>query len=210
MRRATGMLRLVALVGLATLGSCVTFDADRDPLAETRVVADFETYRVRRVGLTPFAGRDLSIGDSETIQDAFHTELSRTASFEIVPLNLTDLAEIPDSTPFRSGWVEPRTVIDLARRFRLDAILVGTITERQAFTPQRFGAQLDMIAAETGVPIWSATIHADASDERVRSGIERWFDETRAAHETGETWELVLLSPRRFVQFAAYEVARGL
>lgn len=201
--------RLAALALLLTT-SCVTFREEASPLSTTRIVADYETYTVRRVGLVPFTGNGLTGEEACELQTTFFTELSRRADFEIVPLTPNDLEEIPGSEPFRAGWIRPRTIIDLSRRFRLDAILIGTMTERQVFTPQRFGAQVDMIASETGVPIWSSIVHIDASDERVRYGMERWFDTSRATYKTGETWELALLSPRRFAQYAAYEVARGL
>jgi len=201
---------LAAVLLSLTCASCVSLYGDAPTLADTRIVADYETYSIRRVGLVPFSGSDLTEDQACTLQETFFSELSRYADFEIVPLTARDLEEIPDSEPFRVGWIRPRTVIDLSRRFRLDAVLIGTVTERQVFTPQRFGVQLDMVAAETGVPIWSSTVHADASDERVRFGVQRWYEMTRATGESGETWDLCLLSPRRFAQFAAYEVARGL
>jgi hypothetical protein len=180
------------------------------PLADTRIASDRETYTIRRVGLVPFCGSELTEEQAGMLQETFFSELSRYADFEIVPLTARDLEEIPNSEPFRVGWIQPRTVIGLARRYRLDAVLIGTVTERQVFTPQRFGVQLDMVAAETGVPIWTSTVHADASDERVRSSVQRWYETTRASRKSGESWELCLLSPRRFAQFGAYEIARGL
>jgi hypothetical protein len=200
---------LVALLALASV-SCVSMRRHLEPLASARVAPDYETYTVRRVGLLPFCGEKLAEEQSTALQSAFLAELSRTSGLEIVPLQAADLEEIPASEPFRVGWIQPRTVIDIARRYRLDAILIGTVSERQYFTPQRLGVQLDMVAAETGLAIWSASVHLDASDERVREGVEQWFRTTRAAEETGETWELCLLSPRRFAQFAAYEIAREL
>jgi hypothetical protein len=197
---------LPAVLALLAL-SCVSTQQRVEPLASSQVVPDFHTYDLRRVGLLPFCGERVIEEQANALQGAFLGELARAAAFEIVPLRAGDLEEIPQSQPFHAGWIQPRTVIDLARRFRLDAVMIGTVIERQYFTPQRLGVQLDIVAAETGVPIWTATVHLDASEESVRRGVQAWCEQTRSAQESGEAWELSLLSPRRFAQFAAYQIA---
>jgi hypothetical protein len=194
---------LLALLALA----CVSTRQHVEPLASSQVVPDFATYDLRRVGLLPFCGERVIEEQATALQSSFLGEIARRATFEIVPLRADDLEEIPQSQPFHAGWIQPRTVIDLARRFRLDAVMIGTVIERQYFTPQRLGVQLDMVAAETGVPIWTSTVHLDASEENVRRGVQAWCEQTRSAEESGEAWELSLLSPRRFAQFAAYQIA---
>jgi hypothetical protein len=203
-------MRFLALLILSALAGCATSTPRSVPLATARVAADFESYPLRRVGLLPFCGEKVAEEQSSALQGAFLTEIHRRTDFEVVPLNPADLEEIPASEPFRVGWIQPRTVIDLARRYSLDAVLIGTVTDRQYFVPQRLGIQLDMVAAETGVSIWSAAVHLDASHDDVRRGIEAWFNQHKADVASGETWELALLSPRRFAQFAAYQIAQQL
>jgi len=118
-----------------------------------------------------------------------------------------DLAEIPRSEPYRRGSYEARTIIGLSRRFNLDAILIGTITDQQYFPPQRLGIQVDMVAAETGLVIWSSSLQLDASKRRVRDSLRAWSQLDQGDLE-GEDWELALISPRRFGRFAAWQVAR--
>jgi len=190
---------------LLTLGACISTTAS-ERLASGQVVADFDTYTLRRVGLTPFAGESLTIEQSTVIQSAFFTEISRTTSMEVVPLGRDDMEEIPTSEPYRRGRYKARTVIELARRYNLDALLVGTVTEVQAFPPQRLSVQLDMVASETGVVIWSGSVHLDARDERVRRSLMDYFSDRGV--DGAEGWEVSLLSPSRFAQFAAYEIAR--
>lgn len=201
---------LASVLMLTALAGCASNAPHAVPLATARVAADFESYPLRRVGLLPFCGEKMAEEQSAALQGAFLNEIHRRTAFEVVPLNPVDLEEIPESEPFRVGWIQPRTVIDLAHRYSLDAILIGTVTDRQYFVPQRLGVQLDMVAAETGVSIWSATVHLDASHEEVRQGIEAWFNEHKADVASGETWELALLSPRRFAQFAAFQIAQQL
>ena len=54
---------------------------------------------------------------------------------------------------------------------------------------------------------WSASAQLDASDERVRLGLEQWIQKNRAASAANEGSEIYLMSPRRFAQFAAAQIA---
>jgi hypothetical protein len=101
-------------------------------------------------------------------------------------------------------------VLALARRYNLDALFVGTVSDVQSFPPQKLALELDLVAVETGLAIWSAEAYLDVSQERVRAELEQWHGRERAASEESESWELTLLSPRRFAQFAAAVVASSL
>ena len=98
----------------------------------------------------------------------------------------------------------------LARRYRLDGLMVGTVTELRTYTPQRLSLQLELVSAETGQAIWNATLALDSGSERVKRSIDVWCNNHRASTLAPESSDLVLLSPARFANFAAYEVARVL
>jgi hypothetical protein len=201
-------MRGVLLTALAVVpAACLGVSRAVEPLAEARIVSDFDTYTLRRIGLVPFTGDGLSKDRSQELQAAFFAEISAATPFEVVPLALGDLAEIPRSEPYRRGSYEARTIIGLSRRFNLDAILIGTITDQQYFPPQRLGIQVDMVAAETGLVIWSSSLQLDASKRRVRDSLRAWSQLDQGDLQ-GEDWELALISPRRFGRFAAWQVAR--
>ncbi len=86
----------------------------------------------------------------------------------------------------------------------LDAIFFGTVVDRQYFPPQRIAVQMDMVSAETGLVIWEAAAHLDASDPRVLKGLRNWQHESFGGQES---WEVALLSPARFAGFAAWQMA---
>ena len=193
---------LLALFLCAAAG-CAAVTPERSPLASAQIVPDFGTYSIRRVGLVPFTGADLTRAQSEELQGAFFSEISSSTSYEIIALEPEDLAEIPASD---RGWYRPQTIIDVSRRYQLDALLIGTVADSQYFPPQRLSVQLDMVASETGLPVWSSSIHLDASRADVRRSLESWSQD-RLGGEAAE-WELTLISPRRFAHFAAYQVAQ--
>ena len=195
-------LILAALV--ASLSACAGAPPKPEVLATGTVASDFESYELLRVGIAPLDGVNLGDDHSEAIQAAFYAELSRSTPFEVVRLQASDLEETRPSEPYRRGVVHPATTVELSRRFGLDGILFGTVTDRQSFPPQRLSVQMDLVAAETGLVVWQAAVHLDANDSRVRIGLERWNAEGR---EPTVDAHVALLSPARFAGFAAWQIA---
>lgn len=198
------------LLGLSLLlaaGACAAPRVLEMPhLAHAEVSNDFHTYELRRVGLLPFAGEEVTRENGKAIQMGFFSEVSRAAPYEVVLLGHRDLEELEMSEPYRRGWYKPRTIIGISRRYNLDALLFGTVTQQRIFPPQILSLQVDMVSAETGLVVWSSTVHVDASDSRVRDGLQLYFEGT-GDNEERKDWELALLSPERFARFAAYQVA---
>lgn len=201
--------RVLALVLLAaSLGACLGPEPLVMPeLARARVAADFHTYELHRVGILPFTGRGIDAERARELQLAFLAELAQATPYELVLLDGPDVQEIEASDPFRRGVYRPRTIIQTSRRYNLDALLFGTVTEERFFAPQVLALAVDLVAAETGLVIWSSSVHLDASDPRVVDGLELYFGDPRRADETGGDWRISLLSPERFARFAAFQVA---
>jgi len=199
---------LLCLLACATLG-CAIGDPSRASLARAEADSDFESYKMRRVGLVPFAGRTLDREHGHTLQAAFLHEFAKNGTFEVVMLDEQALAEVEHSEPYRRGRLKPRTVLELSERFSLDGILMGTVTHMNAYPPQVLGVELDLVSTETGLPIWSSRLQIDASDVRVREGL---LAHARKQEQSGnpDGGSLALISPTRFARFAASEVARTL
>ena len=201
----TPLLKLVIAlaVGLSA-SSCAMFTSDMPMIASAQVASDFDTYEISRVGLMPFQGTDVDLTRADELQLAFYSEFSRTTPFELVLLDGIDLEEVRGSEPYRRGWYHPTTIIEISRRYNLDAVLFGTVVRDQFFPPQELSVQVDMVAAETGLVIWSSSAHLSAGDLRVQEGLKIFYD----SEVTGAaSWELSLVSPTRFARFAAFQIA---
>lgn len=199
-----GLRRLLLLVALVPLPGCLLGNRPHlHRLANATVSSDFESYALRRVGLTPFVGRDLDPERALDLQRALHAELSQSTPFELVLLDPGDLAELESSDPYHRGWYSPRTIIGLSQRYNLDAVLFGTVSQERFFPPQLLSMQVDMVSAETGLVIWSAAVHLDASDQRVIEGLQVYY----ANELETEDWRVALLSPERFARFGAFQIA---
>ena len=203
------MTRWAWLPVLALVAGCATSGAT-SPYARSHRTADLETYDLRRVGVLPFTGTNLDAETARVSAEAFASALARNAEFEVRLLDVRDLEEVPASETFRRGWTHPATPIELARRYGLDAVVLGDVRRAQWFPPQRLEVSVDLIAVETGLPIWTSSVDLDSGDERVRSEMRAWYRHHRRGNDArGEAWELYLLSPRMFFAFAAEQMAAG-
>jgi hypothetical protein len=197
------MSRWAVLLLLALAGCIVLPRTNMPRLASAVVSSDFETYRLRRIGLPPFRGRNLPPEQGVALQRALHSELSQSTPYEIVQLEDDDLAELESSDPYRRGWYKPKTIIGLSQRYSLDGILFGTVTQERFFPPQLLALQVELVSAETGLVIWSGSVDLDASDERVLDGLRLYY----GVEGDDENWRVALLSPERFARFAAFQIA---
>lgn len=199
---------LPTLCAAALFAGCATLSSDRE-LVHFQSTSDLSSYELRRVAVVPFGGDALASEGSREFSNIFASALARQMPFEVVVLTERDLAEVPPSETFRRGWTRPETLITLGRRFGVDGILMGDVRRAQWFPPQRLDLSVDLIAVETGVPIWSASVALDAGDDDVRSSIARWYRRERDGEGVkGESWELYLISPRLMAEFAAAQIAR--
>lgn len=209
MRKSSMSQRLaVLLAGAGLMSSCVFSPAEVPLMGSAKVTSDFDTYQVRRVGLVPFGAVDqevLAAHEVGALETTFHAEFASGTDYDIVPLRGLDLMGVVAPDPFRAGWYSPEGVLTLRDRYRLDALLVGTITSRRIVPPQVLGVQLDLVSCETGATIWTCDLILDASRESTRDAIEIW-----ARRELGDPdgAPLTLLSPKKFAHFAAFQMAR--
>ena len=202
------LLPLALLSLLAMLGAGCKTTIEVPAMGSAEIVSDFESYTIRRVGFLPFLplhSAQLGAADVSSIETSFHAEFSSGTPYDIVPLSVGDLSEIPQLEPFRKGTYAPGAIIAIRDRYRLDALLVGSVTARQVTPPLVLGAQMDLISCETGQTIWSADLLLDSSIAETRDALGVW-----AAEELGEEHaaRMAMISPRKFAHFAAYQMAR--
>lgn len=203
-------MRALALLLLLPLCGCSSLVQKRvDHLATAQIASDFDTYSVKRVGILPPLGRGFDLHQTAALQSIVFTEFSQQTPYEFVPLRQHDVEEVELSESFVRGSFDPKMVIELARRFNFDAMLIVTVVEGQTFDPQRIALSADLVATETGAAIWSGAVRLDASSDRVRDALQAFYGSTGATDsEMGGGWELALHSPRMFAQFAAWQLAQ--
>ena len=203
---------LLLLVGFQFVCGCALTNGGTWPqasLARAQSASDLESYHVQRVAVVPFTGTDLAAARATELENGLALELAPRATFEVVQLTAADLAEIPRADPYRRGWYASRTLLEIAQRFHVDAILVGTVREWNVYTPQRIATQVELVSCETGMVAWSSTVELDARDDRVMKAIKAWYALERDSHDAPGDEALAFLSPALFARFATRELARS-
>ncbi len=202
---ALGRMALLAILSLGVSG-CWSGGAPAPVLGSAQVVADFDSYALRRVALMPLEGIDPSLSESRALATTLGSEFAQRTGLEVLVLTHAEVSEVPSLAPHRKGGFDPRTIIELGKRHRLDALLVATMVERKAYPPQRIALQVDLVSTETGLSLWYGRVQADAGEGRTQRAVQAWAQQSAESLEAD--WKVVLLSPQRFYRFACYEVLR--
>ncbi|HTF91373.1 MAG TPA: hypothetical protein VK843_23380 [Planctomycetota bacterium] len=199
------------LVALQLLTGCAIDSVvlPRETLARAHTASDMASYRVQRVAVVPFTGATLDPERAMQLENGLAIELAPRVPFELVQLSAADLAEISRADPYRRGWYASTTLLEIAARFQVDAILVGTVREWSLYTPQRLATQIELVSCETGMVAWSSTVELDADDARVVASVKAWYAFERDSHDAPGDEALAFLSPSSFARFAMRELARS-
>ncbi|MBL4770102.1 MAG: hypothetical protein JKY61_02895 [Planctomycetes bacterium] len=184
--------------------ACTSTSGPRINLASASVVADFDSYTLRRVGLMPISGLDPTLAESREMATTLAAEFAAVTGLEVLVLSPTDLSEVKDLQPHNRGEFNMRTVIDVGKRHRLDGLLVATLVERNVYPPQRIGLQMDFVSTETGMSLWFGNLAADASSRRTQQAVYGWTH-SQFSDEHFDNG-VVLISPKRFFRFACAQL----
>lgn len=200
-------LHWLALCAALMLPSCSTTQDGIRCLAIQRRASDRDEYVLRRVGILPIEHAGWRADEAQAFQAALAAELATRWHAEVIPLRREDVAETPSQAAFRTGRIVPGAIVTLARRNNLDGLVAVTLTDRRAYPPQRLGLEVELTACDTGLSIWGASLRLDAAQERTQSTLRAWYEIVRSTQAAPESWDLYLLSPQRFAEFAAAQVA---
>lgn len=210
------MRRLVLTFALASaaLSACAAVPREVPLFARARLATDFDTYAIHRVGLlpvrVPVADGGAHVSQGEFLQGWFATQVELGTPYEVIELVGQDLDDLPTMDPRRAGHHDAAVVLELAQRFALDALLLVEVSDQQPYPPQRIAAHAELVSCETGASIWTGDVQLDARDPRVREGLEAYTSRSPGFEDGADRWDVMLLSPRRFAEFAMWQLAQML
>lgn len=195
-----------------TLSACQTIvhprAIDAPNLASAKVASDYQSYKLRRVGVMPVTCKDLSDDEALQLQEIVFNEFNEVVDFELVLLSDYDVSEIEKVNVNKVGNHRGKAVLEISRRFNLDGLLVTNVTQRKAFPPQKLNVQADLVATETGMAIWHSAVTLQADRADVRLGVEAFYG--NGLPMSDDSWAGALLSPSRFARFGVWQMARTL
>ena len=175
------------------------------PIGTATKSSDFDTYRMRRVGLLLPQGDGIDPDFLHSLRDALASEFGAVTTYEIVPLDAADTEAVDRLEPAHTGRIRPVPVLALARRSSLDGLITTRVLELRPYAPVRLVLEIDLIAVETGLVTWSGSVRVDTNDRHIRAAVESWQSAVRGAGDSDRA--LDMMSPNRIAEFAAKQAA---
>lgn len=176
-------------------------DAFRDPL--------LESGQVQRVLALPLMDETPQGDGSLVISQAVRDELFKLRRFDLVQANPGDAALQPGNGPKQTGRIEVATIIELGRRYGVDAVLFGALDHYRPYDPPAVGMSLSLVDVETGRIIWHVRDFIDGADQRTALAMRYYFEDETARDEVFES-DLMSTAPQWFARFAAQRVANSM
>lgn len=166
--------------------------------------------RAQRVLVLPLSDESGQGDASEVVSAAVRDEMLRLRRFELVQPNPSDARLKPERGPKQSGRIDVATLIELGRRYGVDAVLFGAIDHYRAYEPPAVGMSLSLIEVSTGRILWHVRDYLDGADRSTALAMKYFFEDETARNDVLFDRDIMGTSPRWFARFAARRVARTL
>ena len=212
----TTSIAILCFLTFASITGCVVSDME-GVVRETFYTKKYDTInyhkseeylnsRLHRVLLLPFTVESQRDKVVDEITDAFYIELQKSGKFEIiVPQGFQDILSQQNDI-WNRGLIRSETIEEAKKRYKVDAILFGTITQYQPYEPPVLGIKIGMFSAISGNIMWSSDAIFDSSDASVIKLVKTYYKEHYKRNQSLYDWKIILLSMKRYAQFVAYHM----
>ncbi len=205
----TLLIPIVILLSFAAISNvgCIPLLVQREFKSISFYKSDeYNNTGVHRVLLVPFTfetNREKVINE---VTEAFSIELQKSAKFDIVlPRGFPEELLLQNDL-WGKGLVRAETVIEAKKRFKVDAIIFGTITHYKPYEPPILGMKVGMFSTVTGNVIWTADTILDSSEATVVRLVKTYYRTNYQRKQSLYGWKIILLSMKRYAQFVAHQV----
>lgn len=197
---------LIAVCALALVSGCT---AQKRQHCATYISGGLDTDIPRRVIVVPFDGRECSRAARMIATDAMSLELQGALLCDVIPAPVDDERLMAEIGLWKSGRVDPDSLIAAQKTYGADAFVFGTLTQYKPYDPPIMGIKVRMLSARTGDVLWACEAVFDAHAPDVRKAAKRAMKRAGPKRWLG-TDDIVFMSPRYFSRFVASEIVRPL
>jgi len=103
-----------------------------------------------------------------------------------------------------------RQLLTMRDTLRCNALLIGTITEYRPYPQLVLGLRLKLLDLTDGQLLWGIEQVWDAADKSIQKRVGTYFKKELRSGLAPLREDLVVISSREFIKFAAYETAQTL
>ena len=212
----TTSIAILCFLTFASITGCVVSDME-GVVRETFYTKKYDTInyhkseeylnsRLHRVLLLPFTVESQRDKVVDEVTDAFYIELQKSGKFEIiVPQGFQDILSQQNDI-WNRGLIRSETIEEAKKRYKVDALIFGTITQYQPYEPPVLGIKIGMFSAISGNIMWSSDAIFDSSDASVVKLVKTYYKEHYKRKQSLYDWKIILLSMKRYAQFVAYHM----
>jgi TolB-like protein len=200
----TGRLRLLAVALALLAGGCFLPRPFEPKPINCYLAEPADLANVRRIMVLPFTEESGVQADCAKVRDTFVTELQKLRRFEVVPLPTSAEEDNVLNASIHRGRLSTEAMVKLCNRYRLDGLLVGSITAWRAYTPPHLGLRTQLVSVHSGAAIWAIDAIYDTSDRSTISDLRHYVDGVQTADASLHGWEMNLLAPGKFTQYVAH------
>ena len=212
----TTSIAILCFLTFASITGCVVSDME-GVVRETFYTKKYDTInyhksdeylnsKLHRVLLLPFTVESQRDKVVDEVTDAFYIELQKSGKFEIiVPQGFQDILALQNDI-WNRGLIRSETIEEAKRRYKVDALIFGTITQYQPYEPPVLGIKIGMFSAISGNIMWSSDAIFDSSDASVVKLVKTYYKEHYKRKQSLYGWKIILLSMKRYAQFVAYHM----
>ncbi|MGR3301204.1 MAG: CsgG/HfaB family protein [Candidatus Scalindua sp.] len=167
---------------------------------------EYDNASLQRVLLLPFtieSNRDKVVKD---VTEAFSIELQKSAKFDIIEAQEFQDILSQQKDIWTRGLIRAETIVEAKKRYKVDAIIFGTITQYQPYEPPILGIKIGMFSTKSGNIMWSADAIFDSSQASVIKLLKSYHKKQYQRKQSLYEWNLIMLSMKRYAQFAAFHI----
>ncbi len=169
----------------------------------------FQWRGVARVLIMPLDNETDFPHAADEVRNSLVTEMQRLGLFEVVPA--------PPDVPVdlcrvirENGRFNEAILVQLARTFRADAIIMGAVTQYSPYTLPRLGVVLQVVSPGDAAVMASVDGVWDAASRPIAERARAFYSQRAKPRDEPFTAELVLDSPRLYQRFVCFEAAQAL
>jgi hypothetical protein len=143
---------------------------------------------------------------AEEARNALCTELQQLGRFEVIPAPPEVCVEFSQMIR-ENGRFNELVMIQLARQFRADAIIMGTLSQFSPYNPVRMGLVLQVVSPGDGMVVASVDGMWDSANPWIAQRARNYYEAYCRGRDKPLTANLVLDSPRLYQRFVCSEAA---
>ncbi|MBS1258677.1 MAG: hypothetical protein MAG551_01739 [Candidatus Scalindua arabica] len=167
---------------------------------------EYNNANLQRVLLLPLTTESKRDKITDEVTEAFSIELQRSAKFSIVEaVEFQDILS-QQKDIWNRGLIRAETIVEAKKRYKVEAIIFGQITQYQPYEPPILGIKIGMFSTKSGNIMWSADAIFDSSQASVIKLLKSYHKKQYQRKQSLYDWNLILLSMKRYSQFAAHYI----